>query len=67
MPNARAPADTGRAPAGPARRRTVIADTGRAPAGPARRRTVIAATTLACVGLAAVTGCSADSPQPSTP
>jgi hypothetical protein len=37
------------------------ADTGRPPAGPARGRTVIAATALACVGLAAVAGCSAAS------
>jgi hypothetical protein len=43
---------------------TAPADTGRTPAGPAPRRTVIAATALACVGLAAVTGCSAGSPRP---
>jgi hypothetical protein len=43
---------------------TAPADTGRAPAGPVPRRTAIAAIPLACVGLAAVTGCSAGSPQP---
>jgi hypothetical protein len=43
---------------------TAPADTGRAPAGPARRRTVITAIALGCVGLAAVTGCSAASPPP---
>jgi hypothetical protein len=45
---------------------TTPTGTGRAPKGPARGHTVIAAIAFACVGLAAVAGCSAASSQSTT-